>query len=253
MGKKGKHKKKKILKWTLGILVALIILVPVSLYIPWVQNKAKDVATTYVKKKTGKDLSIEKVLIQFPFNISLFNVMLSDSSAQISAKKITAEVNLKSLFKKQLEIENAEIFDGKYQRLSKDNSIILEAGMKNGKLKGTDIDLVTHKFNVQGGKMTGGYLTANYKDLGLSSAFDLKYGDDILSISMNSAFKAKTLTASTNNKFALKASSLLPIIHKAKDVKTFLPIYLNKFGATSFSLPSLPVSLPMLPFNMLPH
>ena len=63
---KRKRKGLKIAGWIFGILLLLIVLLPFALYIPWVQNIAKDYACEWASKKTGMDISIGRILIKFP-------------------------------------------------------------------------------------------------------------------------------------------------------------------------------------------
>ena len=94
MSKKTLHRIGKIASWTLGIVILLIIALPLALYIPWVQNKAKDIACHYVKEKTGMDLQIGKILIKFPLDLSLDDMQLLDENGDtmIVAKNFTANV-----------------------------------------------------------------------------------------------------------------------------------------------------------------
>jgi len=155
---KVKNRIKKTLKWTFGILIAFIILLPVLLYIPWVQNKAKDVACYYVKKNTGMDLNISKILIKFPIDISLDDMSLIDKYGDtlVVAKNFTANVAVKPLFNFRFEIDGAELKDAKYRMVSDDASMVLKADVHHCKLSGTNIDLKNNKINVLDGELTGG-------------------------------------------------------------------------------------------------
>ena len=108
------NKAGRIASWTIGILILLIILLPLAMYIPWVQNKAKDIACSYVKKKTGMDLSVGKILIKFPLDVSLDDVKLLDKNGDkmVDAKNFTAGVACRPLFDKRIEIDGAELTEG---------------------------------------------------------------------------------------------------------------------------------------------
>ena len=158
MGKEKKNRFWRIASWTLGILIFLIIMLPLALYIPWVQNKAKDIACSYVKKKTGMDLSIGQILIKFPLDLSLDDVTLLDQNGDtmVVAKNFTADVAVKPLFDKRFEINGAELTDGKYRMVSKDSSMVLSADVHHCKFTGADIDLANNNINVLDGELTGG-------------------------------------------------------------------------------------------------
>lgn len=158
MGKTVKNRIWKTLKWILGILLVLIIALPFLLYIPWVQNKAKDIACHYVKEKTGMDLSIGRILVKFPLDISLDDMALLDEhgDTMIVAKNFTANVAVKPLLEKRFEIDGAELEDGKYRLVSGDASMMLRADVKHCKLTGANIDLDNHKINLLDGQLSGG-------------------------------------------------------------------------------------------------
>lgn len=158
MGKTVKHRIWKALKWILGILLVLIIALPFLLYVPWVQNKAKDIACRYVKEKTGMDLNIGRILIKFPLDISLDDMSLIDQfgDTMLVAKNFTANVAIKPLLDKRFEIDGAELEEGKYHLVTDDASMMLRADVKHCKLTGTNIDLDNHKINVLDGELTGG-------------------------------------------------------------------------------------------------
>ena len=54
---KKRHRGWKIASWLLGGLLGIAVLLPLSLYIPWVQNKVKDIACRWASEKTGMDIS----------------------------------------------------------------------------------------------------------------------------------------------------------------------------------------------------
>lgn len=158
MKKRLSHRIGKIVSWTLGVLILLIILLPFALYIPWVQNKAKDIACHYVKEKTGMDLTIGRILIKFPLDLSLDDMQLLDAKGDtmVVAKNFTAGVAVRPLFDKRFEIDGAELVEGKYRMVSEDSSMVLRADVRHCKFTGTDIDLENNKINVLDGELTGG-------------------------------------------------------------------------------------------------
>ncbi len=158
MGKSVANKVGRIASWTIGIVILLIILLPFLMYIPWVQDKAKDIACSYVKEKTGMELSVGKILIKFPLDISLDDVQLLDKNGDtmIVAKNFTANVAIRPILDKEFKIDGAELKDGKYRLVSEDSSMLLKADVRHCKLTGTDIDLDNNKISLIDGTLTGG-------------------------------------------------------------------------------------------------
>ena len=65
MANSGANKAKRIAGWTIGILLLLLVLLPLSLYIPWVQNVVKDYACRWASRETGMDISVGRILVKF--------------------------------------------------------------------------------------------------------------------------------------------------------------------------------------------
>lgn len=104
------------------------------------------------------DLSVGKILIKFPLDLSLDDVTLLDQNGDtmIVAKNFTADVAVKPLFDKRFEIDGAELSDGKYRMVSEDSSLVLRADVHHCKFTGADIDLENNNINVLDGELTGG-------------------------------------------------------------------------------------------------
>lgn len=104
------------------------------------------------------DLSIGRILIKFPLDVSLDDMALLDEhgDTMIVAKNFTASVAVKPLLDKRIEIDGAQLEDGKYRLISDDASLMLRADVKHCKLSGSHIDLENHKINVLDGELTGG-------------------------------------------------------------------------------------------------
>ena len=85
---------------TLGVLLLLLILLPFTLYIPWVQNVVKDYACEYASKKTGLDISIDRILIKFPLDLSVDGVLILDQNkdTMLRAENLTAGNKLVNCF-----------------------------------------------------------------------------------------------------------------------------------------------------------
>ncbi len=74
---KGNKTAGRIIK-ALGVVVALIVVLPWALYIPAVQRAAKDYACDYASKKTGMQVTMGRVLLKFPLNVSMDGVTVLD-------------------------------------------------------------------------------------------------------------------------------------------------------------------------------
>ncbi|MBR3101517.1 MAG: translocation/assembly module TamB domain-containing protein [Muribaculaceae bacterium] len=164
MAEEKKHKGLKIAGWVLGILLLLVVLLPFSLYIPWVQNIAKDYACEWASKKTGMDISVGRVLIKFPLDVSVDDVLALDQNGDtvLAAGNLTASVALKPLLEKCVEVDEAQLTDGQYRFEADDESLLLKARLKHCRVRGIDVDLKKNTVNVADGALRGGDVALEY-------------------------------------------------------------------------------------------
>ncbi|MDQ7947552.1 MAG: translocation/assembly module TamB domain-containing protein [Pedobacter sp.] len=101
----------KILLWTIGSIILLVVLLALSLNIPAVQNFVKDRAITYLKKKTKTEIRLESVKIAFPKDVVLNKFYIEDRKGDtlLYAEKLQADISLFKLLKNTVEVNNLEL------------------------------------------------------------------------------------------------------------------------------------------------
>ena len=145
-------KPKKILKW-IGIAlltpILLFVLLVLLLYIPPIQNWAAKKVAAYASEKTGMDISVGKVRLKFPLDLSVedFRMLkqndslpgVTDTIADVG--QLVADVKLWPLLKSKVEIDGFDL----YRTRLNTNGFIPEARVKGQlqhlHLESHDIDL----------------------------------------------------------------------------------------------------------------
>lgn len=114
----------KILMW----IVIIVLLIPVLLYVPPVQNWVKDLACSIVKKSSGMDIEIDRLSLKFPLDVQLDGVLIREASGDtmVRAKKLIADVKLRPLLKSDIQIKQLQLDEGYYRMVSPDSSMILK-------------------------------------------------------------------------------------------------------------------------------
>ena len=143
---------KKYWKWGVGIVSApfvIFAILAILLYIPAVQNWAVRHVTAYASEKTGLDISIQRVDLSFPLDLSVSGVKViqpNDSLPQVKdtvadVRKLVASVQLLPLFKSQVEVDRLDFSDVKMNT----TNLIHEA-----RVKGTvgQLTLQSHGINL---------------------------------------------------------------------------------------------------------
>lgn len=161
---KRKRKGLKIAGWVLGILLLIIVLLPFALYIPWVQNIAKDYACEWASKKTGMDISIGRILIKFPLDVSVDDVLVIEQrgDTMLMAENLTAGIAVKPLLDGQVKVDEADLTKARYNLVTEDSSLVLRTRVDKCKLKGVDFDWNKNKVNVVDGHLRGGKVDLTY-------------------------------------------------------------------------------------------
>lgn len=101
----------KILLWTIGSLVGLLLLVALLIQLPYVQDKIKDKAVTYLESKIHTKVQIGHVNLGFPKNVVIEGVYLESQQKDtlLYAGKIDVNISLFKLIDNQVEINSVEL------------------------------------------------------------------------------------------------------------------------------------------------
>lgn len=118
----------KTLGWTLATVLALLIIIPIAVYIPPVQTFMKNIACKVVKDKTGMDIGIKRFRIKFPLDVSLQEVHVVEAAGDtmVNAKEAIVDVKLLPLLHLDVQVKNLKLLDGYYRMVSADSSMIMK-------------------------------------------------------------------------------------------------------------------------------
>lgn len=122
------RKSLKVFLWTLFGIFMLVILVPILLYVPFVQDIAKDIAVKELSESTGMDISLERFRLKFPLTVSLDRfVALENGDTLISARRADLDLAVMPLFKGRAEVNSLSVEDAGYRLNNPDSAIYLKA------------------------------------------------------------------------------------------------------------------------------
>ena len=145
------------LKVLAGLFV-VVLLLPFSLYIPWVQNVVKDWACDYASEATGMDIKIDRILLKFPLDLRVEGLSVVEASGDTMARvgECVAGVELKPILDLDFKVGEVMLTNGYYHMLSEDSATVITAQVDDCKLRGTDIDLKHNIVNLADGELNGG-------------------------------------------------------------------------------------------------
>ncbi len=112
----------------LGCILVVVLLIPVLLYIPPVQDFAVKTATKIVADKTGMKIGVEKLRLKFPVDLSLSGVSVIEASGDtmVMAREALVDVKLRPLLGLDFQINRLLLRDGYYRMLSPDSSMLMK-------------------------------------------------------------------------------------------------------------------------------
>ena len=112
---------------TLACVIAFIIILPVLIYVPPIQDLLVHIAEKEVKKSTGMDVSIGHFRLKFPLDISLQDVSVVEASGDtmVSAKEALVDVKLMPLLKLDVDVDKLQLDQAYYRLVAKDTSMIM--------------------------------------------------------------------------------------------------------------------------------
>ena len=163
-GKKG-NMFSKLAGWLSAGVLGLVAALPFAAYIPWVQNKAADVAAEYASKKTGKDISVGDVRVRFPLDISATDVQVIDENGDtlFKADEVKANVKPGPLLDKKIDADNVSLKGAKSQIKTEDGSTDLDVDVDEATVDKAQVDLNDNKVDVGNAALKGGKAKMSYK------------------------------------------------------------------------------------------
>lgn len=159
--------KRGIFSWAwqaVGVLLLLVVLLPFSLYIPWVQNVVKDYACEWASRETGLEITIDRILLKFPLDVSVDGLLVLDErrDTMVQAANLTAGVAVMPLLDMNVDIDEACLTDGRYRMVAEDSSMVLRANVQHCLVKGIDLDMNCNILNLLDGELKGGDVNLDY-------------------------------------------------------------------------------------------
>lgn len=157
---------KRIIVRVLLVLLLLVVALPVAIYIPAIQDFAKNIALKQVKKSTGMDISIEKLRLKFPLKVSLNGVRVLEASGDTMATLQSADVAVKllPLFKGDIKAGGIDINALTYNMGDIDSAMCLRAEVDRFTLDGGDMQLKNNNIEIGNALLDGGRVTLLMKD-----------------------------------------------------------------------------------------
>ena len=148
---------------SLGLL-ALVVMMLIMIYVPFVQRWAKDVICTKVSEATGWEVTIGDLRLRFPLSLSVSDVLVLDENrdTMVVAEGAKLDVKFWPLLRKHIEVEGAEVTGAAYSMTSSDSSLVMQANVQSVKLDMAQIVLSRDSVALGDAVARGGDIVLHY-------------------------------------------------------------------------------------------
>ncbi|MDE6377820.1 MAG: hypothetical protein K2K72_03645, partial [Duncaniella sp.] len=143
--------------WVIATPIILLILVTTLLYIPFVQDKVVDFASSKLSSSTGMTIDIGKLRLGFPLKLNLSDVTVvqAGGDTMLTASSAGVRVALMPLLKGNVEAEGISLRDAFYQLGNADSALWLRAHVARGDISTVGIGLKTSLIDLDRADIAG--------------------------------------------------------------------------------------------------
>ncbi|MGL5786811.1 MAG: translocation/assembly module TamB domain-containing protein [Bacteroidales bacterium] len=137
---------RKFFKWFFRIILAyiiLILLLSVALYIPFVQNFARDIVEKEVSKAMDMDVSVGRLRLYFPLKLNLSDALIVKHPADtfLRVSEVSTSVSILPLFMKEVKVNDIQVRDALFHFVDSAQTIDISAKLRLAKISGNLIQL----------------------------------------------------------------------------------------------------------------
>ena len=142
---------------SLGILMAIVVMLPCALYIPAVQEYARKVVVEKVSETTDYKVEIGRVLLKFPIKLGVddFLVLDAKNDTMVAGKHAAVDVRVLPLLMGDVVVRGIDADHAVYKMASADSSMTLSAKVDHVRLNKTTIELLTDKISLSDAVIDG--------------------------------------------------------------------------------------------------
>lgn len=144
---------RRLLKYTFRVVLVLftfVVLVMVLLYVPAVQNYVKEKAEQYVNKNLHLNMSVGRILLKFPLDLSLEKMYLGypNRDTLLYADAIRVNVSLPKLLRKEIEVRRLAVNNASMHFLDTLSGLDLKIAVKDLNLRVNRLNLAKQEADI---------------------------------------------------------------------------------------------------------
>ncbi len=143
----------KILGWTIGSLIGLVVLAVVLVYVPWVQDFARKIAVKKVSESTGMKIDIDYLRLKFPLHVEAKGVGIVEASGDtlLQAGMLDVNVKLLPLLSGKVDVDDVLASKAFFGLGNNDSIMMLRARIDTLSITDVNVDLKNSSISVDRG------------------------------------------------------------------------------------------------------
>lgn len=129
---------------TVAVLLFVLLLLPLLIYAPAVQDMAKGYITRLASEQLDMDVSLQSVRLRFPFSLELRNalVVTSASDTLLKSDALVLDLGLRKIFKSEVQIKELRFESTKFHYADSVSDFDIRAEVDELRLQARPVDII---------------------------------------------------------------------------------------------------------------
>lgn len=146
---------------SLASLLALLLVLPLCIYIPAVQRWGKTEICRYVNQSTGMQLSIGELSLRFPFKLQIDDILLltSPGDTLLQSAKVQVGIAPARLLRGEVQVNEIALQGSRFSFTSADSTLTFSARVEQFATRQARIDLKNSSIELPSSQLRGGDIT----------------------------------------------------------------------------------------------
>lgn len=132
---------------SIACIIVLVLLLPLVIYIPPVQQMASQYAQTWIAENTPMQLSLKRFSLKFPLRIALEDVLVTTASNDtlVYSELLQADVALTPLLRGKIVVRDVSLQNSDIDYITADSTMHVRANIGGAAIYNGDIELKNNK------------------------------------------------------------------------------------------------------------
>lgn len=145
---------------TLMWVVIVLLMIPVLLYVPFVQDFVKGIVLKEVSRTTRMTIAVDHFRLKFPLKVDLGGIMVVEATGDtiVTARQAAVDLHLLPLLRGEVNIAGADLEDAYYRMGTPDSVLYLRARIRSFDLDNSSINLRSSSIDLGETTLSGGVM-----------------------------------------------------------------------------------------------